>query len=149
MIRKSCTIALGMSLALAGTGCTGKKDQVAATGGDAAALCALTPAEFSSWQATGGAPGFVAPDSAATTLNTSCGFFKWGSQMFLWLTSQDATFIHPRGHERGWGEIQRNFYEGTMGAFFTERKLVTIELGYQESFSKGTLQITVPATSTA
>ena len=42
----------------------------------------------------------------------------------IWLTSQDATFIHPRGHERGWGEIQRNFYEGTMGAFFTERKLV-------------------------
>lgn len=42
----------------------------------------------------------------------------------IWLTSQDATFIHPRGHERGWDEIKKNFYEGTMGALFSERKLM-------------------------
>lgn len=89
MARKSWMIALSMSLALAGAGCTAKKAVVAGSD-SAAALCALTQSEFSSWQATGGA-GFVAPDSAATNLNTSCGFFKWGSQMFLWLTSQDAT----------------------------------------------------------
>lgn len=89
MPRKSWMIVLGMSLALAGAGCTPKKGQVSSTDG-AAPLCALSASEFSGWQAAGGA-GFVAPDSAATNLNTSCGFFKWGSQMFLWLTSQDAT----------------------------------------------------------
>lgn len=41
----------------------------------------------------------------------------------IWLTTADATFIHPRGHERGWEAITRNFYQGTMGARFSSRKL--------------------------
>lgn len=41
----------------------------------------------------------------------------------VWLQSPDVSFIHPRGHERGWQEIRRNFYENTMGALFSERKL--------------------------
>lgn len=41
----------------------------------------------------------------------------------VWLQSPHVSFIHPRGHERGWEEIQRNFYENTMGARFSERKL--------------------------
>jgi ketosteroid isomerase-like protein len=41
----------------------------------------------------------------------------------VWLQSSDVSFIHPRGHERGWEEIQRNFYENTMEAFFSGRKL--------------------------
>jgi ketosteroid isomerase-like protein len=40
----------------------------------------------------------------------------------IWLTTDDASFIHPRGHERGWESIKRNFYAGTMGRF-SERKL--------------------------
>ena len=41
----------------------------------------------------------------------------------LWDSSNHATFIHPRGTERGWDEIAENFYGITMGATFTERSL--------------------------
>lgn len=41
----------------------------------------------------------------------------------IWDTSQSVTFIHPRGHERGWEKVKENFYGKTMGANFTERKL--------------------------
>ncbi len=37
--------------------------------------------------------------------------------------SEDVTFIHPRGHERGWKQVRENFHEKTMGANFSERKL--------------------------
>ena len=35
----------------------------------------------------------------------------------LWLDVPSVSFIHPRGHERGWGEIEQNFYRATMGLF--------------------------------
>lgn len=41
----------------------------------------------------------------------------------VWLIDGNITFIHPRGHERGWGQIKKDFYEQTMGAMFAERKL--------------------------
>jgi hypothetical protein len=41
----------------------------------------------------------------------------------IWSSSEEASFIHPRGHERGWEQVKRNFYEVTMGAWFSERKL--------------------------
>jgi len=41
----------------------------------------------------------------------------------VWSTTPDVTFIHPRGHEHGWEEIQRNIY-GFFGRTFSERKLV-------------------------
>lgn len=41
----------------------------------------------------------------------------------VWLQSPDVSFIHPRGHERGWEEIKRNLYENIMGGLFSERKL--------------------------
>jgi hypothetical protein len=41
----------------------------------------------------------------------------------VWLTSPDVSFIHPRGYERGWDEVVRNFYRATMGAHFSERSL--------------------------
>lgn len=42
----------------------------------------------------------------------------------VWLDSPDVSFIHPRGHERGWKEVKENFYGKTMGETFSERKLV-------------------------
>lgn len=41
----------------------------------------------------------------------------------LWLPSPDVSFIHPRGHERGFDEVARNFYGETMGATFVKRTL--------------------------
>jgi len=41
----------------------------------------------------------------------------------IWSPTPDSTFIHPRGHERGWDEIARNFYGRTMGESFTKRTL--------------------------
>jgi ketosteroid isomerase-like protein len=40
----------------------------------------------------------------------------------VWANSPDVSFIHPRGHERGWNAIKA-FYEQTMGQTFSERKL--------------------------
>ena len=42
----------------------------------------------------------------------------------VWSNSPDVSFIHPRGHEHGWEEV-KNFYENTMRALFSERKLST------------------------
>ena len=44
----------------------------------------------------------------------------------VWCTNDAASFIHPRGHERGWNAIERNFYRATMGELLTDRKLVPI-----------------------
>lgn len=44
----------------------------------------------------------------------------------VWLTTPNATFIHPRGHERGWDEVKRNFYGATMNDNFSKRKLKVV-----------------------
>jgi proline iminopeptidase len=41
----------------------------------------------------------------------------------VWANTADVSFIHPRGHERGWDAIKTQFYEKTMGQMFSERKL--------------------------
>ena len=41
----------------------------------------------------------------------------------IWASTPDVSFIHPRGHERGWDAIKAQFYEQTMGQSFTERRL--------------------------
>lgn len=41
----------------------------------------------------------------------------------LWLTTSESTFIHPRGHERGWDAIKKNFYGATMTDAFSKREL--------------------------
>jgi ketosteroid isomerase-like protein len=43
----------------------------------------------------------------------------------VWATTPDVSFIHPRGHERGWEQVKRNVYENLMGARFSERNLRT------------------------
>ncbi|EEB4949091.1 DUF3225 domain-containing protein [Salmonella enterica] len=44
-----------------------------------------------------------------------------GKQLFY--VSPDTSFIHPRGHERGWSQIAENFYGATMGKTFSKRTL--------------------------
>lgn len=49
--------------------------------------CVVSQAEFNSWKA--GTPGvFKAADSVTFDDANDCNFFKWGAQMFLWLTSR-------------------------------------------------------------
>lgn len=33
----------------------------------------------------------------------------------IWSQEPGVSFIHPRGHQRGWPEIRQNFYVDTMG----------------------------------
>lgn len=44
-----------------------------------------------------------------------------GKQLFY--VSPENSFIHPRGHERGWSQIAENFYGTTMGKTFSKRTL--------------------------
>ncbi|MES2058251.1 MAG: hypothetical protein V4564_20110 [Pseudomonadota bacterium] len=89
MISRSWKIILGASLTLVGAGCS-EKPKLAVLDGPAP-LCALTQAEFNGWKAAGGAAGFAAPNSTTFKSTDDCSFYKWSSQMFLWLTSPDAT----------------------------------------------------------
>ena len=50
----------------------------------------------------------------------------------IWSTKDDVSFIHPRGHERGWGAVAKNFYGITMGDTFSERKMEIFDLSVHE-----------------
>lgn len=41
----------------------------------------------------------------------------------IWQTTSDSSYIHPRGHEKGWTNIKNNFYQKTMVDTFVTRKL--------------------------
>lgn len=41
----------------------------------------------------------------------------------IWSQDPSTSFIHPRGHQRGWEDIRENFYVGAMGRL-SERELV-------------------------
>ena len=41
----------------------------------------------------------------------------------VWQTTSDSSYIHPRGHEKGWVNIKNNFYQKTMVDTFVTRKL--------------------------
>jgi uncharacterized protein (TIGR02246 family) len=49
----------------------------------------------------------------------------------VWSDSPDVSFIHPRGHERGWKAIKENVYENLMGKTFSERKLTVKDIEVQ------------------
>ncbi|MBN1844036.1 MAG: nuclear transport factor 2 family protein [Deltaproteobacteria bacterium] len=49
----------------------------------------------------------------------------------LWSTTDEATFIHPRSHERGWEQVKKRLYEETMRDRFTHRKLQIHDLDVQ------------------
>lgn len=42
----------------------------------------------------------------------------------VWLTTPEATFIHPLGEEKGWDQIQDDVYRKLMGQTFITRKLM-------------------------
>lgn len=46
---------------------------------------------------------------------------QWAEK--VWLLGPEASFMHPRGHERGWEEIKNNFYRKIMGETFSRREL--------------------------
>jgi hypothetical protein len=57
-----------------------------------APLCAVSPSEFKSWKSPASKTlSFVAPNSASFTPHGNCSFYKWSSQMFLWLTSRNTS----------------------------------------------------------
>ena len=41
----------------------------------------------------------------------------------IWLTTPDASFINPVGHERGWQQIKDDVYLNLMGKTFSKRHL--------------------------
>lgn len=41
----------------------------------------------------------------------------------VWLTTPDASFISPVGHERGWNQIANDIYVKLMGQTFSKRQL--------------------------
>jgi ketosteroid isomerase-like protein len=41
----------------------------------------------------------------------------------IWAVNDSISFIHPRGHEKGWQQVRENFYIKTMQQFFSERQL--------------------------
>ena len=41
----------------------------------------------------------------------------------IWENTAGVSFIHPLGHEHGWGAVKSNVYEKLMGETFSERKL--------------------------
>lgn len=41
----------------------------------------------------------------------------------VWLTTDEATFIHPVGEAHGWREISSQIYETLMGKMFSKRAL--------------------------
>jgi ketosteroid isomerase-like protein len=49
----------------------------------------------------------------------------------VWSNSPEVSLIHPQGHEHGWEQIKRNFYENAMRGLFSERKLSTRDLKAQ------------------
>ncbi|QIZ50512.1 nuclear transport factor 2 family protein [Dickeya zeae] len=41
----------------------------------------------------------------------------------IWQQTPESTYIHPRGHEKGWDNIKNNFYQKTMVDTFISRNL--------------------------
>ena len=41
----------------------------------------------------------------------------------IWADTPEISFIHPKGHQRGWEAIKAGVYEQAMGQTFSERRL--------------------------
>ena len=89
LFRPSLRVHLQILAAAAGLGATSALAQLTLPA-DVANTCAVAPSEFNGWflSRTNSANGFVVnPNSLTFAGNNPCDFYKWSSQMFLWLTS--------------------------------------------------------------
>ncbi|MFD1627919.1 hypothetical protein [Azospirillum griseum] len=88
-------IALGIATALL----AGTASAATTLPPDVKPTCVVDKTQFDGWFASGKAApnGVVKPASGVTfppLQNTACDFYKWGSQMFLWLTSpQNSSYV--------------------------------------------------------
>lgn len=55
----------------------------------------------------------------------------------VWDNSSDVSLINTEAYEQGWEQIKRNFYEGTMEALFTDRRLTIHEVKVHASGDSG------------
>lgn len=96
----------------------------------------LQAGAFALWIVWGAFCGFVTPAAAADTqvekeLTRMVELYRQSVihaddirlAEQVWLTGAGVSFIHPRGHERGWEEIKNNFYRKTMSETFSGRDL--------------------------
>ena len=83
--------AAGLSLGLAAAPAGAADPAQIALPSDASSDCTITQSEFNSWFAAGAAASNAAVDAADSETFAAdsdiCDFYKWGAQMFLWLTS--------------------------------------------------------------
>lgn len=73
-------------------------------------------------------PSIPCPDEAAirtliATYARSVDTADTSLASTIWADGPDVSFIHPRGHERGWDSVKVGVYEQAMGATFSERRL--------------------------
>ena len=58
----------------------------------------------------------------------------------IWGQSAVPSFIHPRGHERGWDTIKQSFYNDTMGLFSKRdlrlKEIVVTSLSEEVAFAE-------------
>ncbi len=50
----------------------------------------------------------------------------------IWSKSQESSFIHPKGHERGYDEIRQYIYIDLFGSLFSKRKLEAYDIVVHE-----------------
>jgi ketosteroid isomerase-like protein len=86
-----------------------------------AALLVMGPAIASDSTATDEEAIKALQQKYAAAVNAEPVDIQLASQ--VWSNSPEVSFIHPLGHEHGWEQIKKNFYEGIMEALFSEREL--------------------------
>jgi hypothetical protein len=93
---KKFALACGVVAALAGPAHADQKDALTTMAQYVGSDCTLSPTQFSTWFSSGSITknGAVnAADSVNFMPTSDCAFYKWASQMILWITSPDGGTI--------------------------------------------------------
>ncbi|MGG7517288.1 hypothetical protein ACQ3G6_05300 [Allorhizobium undicola] len=96
--------------------------------------CSIGPAEFQSWFSSGeisrnGAVTF-APSARFPTDNTKCDFYKWGHQMFLWMTSPAGSGLvltSPTFYNVNFGANGGYFIQGDSSGYLKASKTLKVQ----------------------